>query len=85
MYLSSKDFYIGTNFGVYKSSNSGSSWTLIDSNFSVKSIKVITKINSDVIAGSYGDGLYKLSSTGLYWIQSNLSGIYINFNNHERL
>lgn len=64
--------YAGTSLGgVYKSSNSGTSWTQISSGISTLEIASLAEdASGNLFAGSDGDGIYMSTNGGANWVNS---------------
>jgi photosystem II stability/assembly factor-like uncharacterized protein len=73
--FSGNDIIIGASFGVYYSSNNGISWENKDFGID-KSVAVFSllKMDNNIFAGTYYDGIFLSSDSGNSWVQMN-SGI----------
>jgi hypothetical protein len=74
--VSGNNIYAGTiNYGVFLSTNNGSSWsqTSLNNQF----IYSLAVNGSNVFAGTYGNGVYKSTNNGTTWTQTTLTGKYV--------
>lgn len=78
LYADEDTVYAGTIFGVYKSTNQGSSWTAADGGLpSVTNFFSIVRSDSFLVAGGDAAGIWRSSDLGASWTQST-SGVATN-------
>ncbi len=63
--------YIGTNEGIYKSTNQGNSWHKINTGFKGSAVLTI-QTNGVIYAGTSDDGIYISSDGGTTWFRSQI-------------
>jgi len=74
--VSGNNIYAGTiNYGVYKSTNNGTSWsqTSLNNQF----IYSLAANGSNIFAGTYGNGVYLSTNDGTTWTQTTLNNKYV--------
>lgn len=74
--ISGNNIFAGTiNYGVYLSTNNGSSWT--QTSLNNQFIYSLAVNGSNVFAGTYGNGVYLSTNNGLTWSQTTLINKYV--------
>jgi hypothetical protein len=74
--VSGNNIYAGTiNYGVFKSTNNGSSWS--QTSLNNQYIYSLAANGSNVFAGTYGNGVYMSTNNGTTWTQTTLTGKYV--------
>lgn len=75
VYSNSNFVISGTDFGVYITSNNGSTWIQTDLNN--ESVLSLTGTGSIVLAGTY-NGVYRSTNYGLNWTPTALTNTFVN-------
>lgn len=65
------DVFVGTNNGVYFTSDNGASWIDKSSNLTNKDIRTVDVVGDILYVGTYGDGLFMSTDYGDTWISKN--------------
>ena len=69
-----EDLFAAANgSGVFRSTNDGARWTLVDSGLFTKSVTVLAQYNGILYAGT-GNGIFVSSNNGTTWIYPNIDG-----------
>jgi photosystem II stability/assembly factor-like uncharacterized protein len=72
--------FVGTNFGIYLSSDSGKVWTKSDSGMTRENVKAIAAIGNNVFVGTDSAGVFLSKNNGASWtpVNSGLNNLEIN-------
>ena len=60
--------YAGTQYGIYKSTNNGSSWTANNNGLLYPDVRAIAISGSNIFAGTNGGGVFLSTDYGNSWI-----------------
>ncbi len=66
------NLFAGTNLGLFVSTNNGSSWSEADSGLTNLTVYAISQIDTVLIAGTWGGGVYRSTNEGRMWDQTDL-------------
>lgn len=72
-YSSDRTLFLGAMNGIYKSSDSGDTWTQVQSSYTVKALAASPSYASDrtIFAGAFLAGVYKSTDAGATWALTN--------------
>ncbi len=72
--------YVGTKFGVYRSSTNGNSWKPAESKITDNDIRTLAVAGDTLYSGSDGGGVFLSTDDGVSWTgcSDGLTGAYIN-------
>ena len=68
--VSGSNIFAG-GFGVFLSTDSGTSWTLVDSGLTYKSVHSLAASNGNIFAGTWGRGVFLSINNGTSWTAVN--------------
>lgn len=63
--------YAGTEYGVYKSTDNGGSWALVNSGMGTQRVQTLAIEGTDIFAGTKSDGVFKSTNAGSSWTAFN--------------
>ncbi len=65
--VSGTNLFAGTyKGGVYRSTNSGGSWTAVDSGLTNMWVRALAVSGTNIFAGTYGNGVFLSTNNGIY-------------------
>ena len=67
--INGNNIYIGTDYGVWLSSNNGQNW--MQTALNNKEVRSLALSGNNILAGTYHNGIYLSTNNGLNWIQKN--------------
>jgi photosystem II stability/assembly factor-like uncharacterized protein len=73
------EFWVGTDSGVFVSTDSGINWTSRNSGLRNLNVQCLTFAGTTLFAGTRGDGIFSSTDSGASWVSCNagLTGLYI--------
>ena len=69
--VSGSNIFAGTDSGVFLSTNDGTNWTAVNSGLTNTNVRALAVIDSNIFAGTWGDGVFRFSNSGTSWTSVN--------------
>jgi len=73
--VNDSNIFIGTNYGVYLSSNNGSSWNLMNNGLYDTNIKALAQSGQNIFAATYNGEIFLSSDNGNHWFDIGLTDV----------
>ncbi len=73
------EFWVGTDSGVFVSTDSGANWTSRSSGLRNLNVQCLTFVGTMLFAGTRGDGIFSSTDSGATWVSCNtgVTGLFI--------
>jgi ligand-binding sensor domain-containing protein len=77
--VSGTNLYAGTCGGVFRTSDNGTSWSLVNSGVTDSSVCGLVSVGSDVFIGTRADGVFRSTDQGEHWVAATtgLSNVWV--------
>jgi photosystem II stability/assembly factor-like uncharacterized protein len=79
MIVSGANIFVGTNRGVFRSTDNGVSWDSVSSGLTNIDIRSLASDGANLFAGTWGDGIFLSTNSGISWaaVSTNLNNFSI--------
>jgi len=75
--INGTNFFAGTPYGIFHSTNNGTSWSDLNTFFSNNDVRALVFSGTNLFAGTYGGGVYRSTNNGLNWAVTGLTSTIV--------